>query len=157
VKASDSNLVNVELLAELKCDLAAEAARLGFVAFGVASAVAEPGRAERRGEWRGQGHHATMEWMEARAEQRGAPQALWPEAQSVIALGMSYAPAGDPLALAETADRGRISVYAQGADYHDTVKMSLKTLARWLVAEASRRGLGEVGVKVFVDTAPVME
>ena len=150
-------MVNTDILADLKRDLAAEARRLGFAACGVASAVAEPQRGERLGAWLGEGHHATMDWMEARAEQRAAPQALWPEAMSVIALGMSYAPAGDPLALAEDPERGRISVYAQGADYHDTVKKALKALARWLIAEAARRGLGEPGVKVFVDTAPVME
>ena len=98
-----------------------------------------------------------MEWMEARAEQRRSPEALWPEARSVIALGMSYAPALNPLALAESPDRARISVYAQGKDYHDTVKSALKALARWLVGESTKRRLGAVGVKVFVDTAPVME
>jgi epoxyqueuosine reductase len=70
---------------------------------------------------------------------------------------MSYAPKVDPLALEAAPDRARISVYAQGGDYHDTVKKALKALARWLVAEAERRGLGVIGVKVFVDTAPVME
>jgi len=98
-----------------------------------------------------------MGWMAERAAHRRSPQGLWPEARSVIALGMSYAPAADPLALEGSPDRARISVYAQGADYHDTVKKALKALARWLVAEAARRGLGEIGVKVFVDTAPVME
>ena len=86
------------------------------------------------------------------ADQRQAPQALWPEAKSVIALGMSYAPAGDPLALAGDPERARISVYAQGQDYHDTVKKALKVLARWLVEQAPGTEL-----KVFVDTAPVME
>src|SRR3546814_3804047 len=90
--------------------------------------------------------------MERRAEQRGSPQGLWPDVRSVIALGMNYAPAADPLALADHPDRGRISVYAQGADYHDIVKRALKAVARWLVAEAPG-----TGVKVFVDTAPVME
>lgn len=150
-------MVNVETLADLKRDLAAEAARLGFAACGIATAETHPARAARLGEWLGEGHHGSMEWMEARADQRAAPQALWPEARSVIALGMSYAPAHDPLALAAHGTRARISVYAQGADYHDTVKKALKALARWLVAEAARRGLEEVGVKVFVDTAPVME
>ncbi|MCA1661225.1 MAG: tRNA epoxyqueuosine(34) reductase QueG [Novosphingobium sp.] len=144
-------------LAALKRDLASEAVRLRFAACGVASASAEPQRAARLEQWLGEGAHGTMEWMAARQEQRAAPQGLWPEARSVIALGMSYAPAADPLALADAKDRGRISVYAQGADYHDTVKKALKALARWLVAEAARRGLGEIGVKVFVDTAPVME
>jgi epoxyqueuosine reductase len=77
---------------------------------------------------------------------------MWPAAQSVIALGMSYAPAVDPLALAGRPERARISVYAQGGDYHDTVKKALKALARWLVAQAP-----ESELKVFVDTAPVME
>lgn len=89
--------------------------------------------------------------MEARKDQRAAPKGLWPEARSVIALGMSYAPGTDPLALAGEGGRGRISVYAQGADYHDVVKRALKALARWLVAEAGCE------LKVFVDTAPVME
>jgi epoxyqueuosine reductase len=144
-------------LADLRRDLAAEARRLGFAAFGVADAATDPERARRLHEWLGEGHHGTMEWMATRAEHRAAPQALWPEAQRVIALGMSYAPAGDPLALATAGERGRISVYAQGADYHDVVKKALKALARWLLAEAKRRGLGEPQVKVFVDTAPVME
>jgi epoxyqueuosine reductase len=101
--------------------------------------------------------HGTMGWMEERAHHRRSPQALWPEAQRVIALGMSYAPAADPLALADHPERARISVYAQGADYHDVVKKALKALARWLVDAARKRGLGDIGVKVFVDTAPVME
>ncbi|MDP3677376.1 MAG: tRNA epoxyqueuosine(34) reductase QueG [Novosphingobium sp.] len=150
-------MVNSSTLTDLKRDLEAEAGRLGFVAFGVADAAPDTQRAERLGQWLGDGHHGTMEWMEARKDQRAAPQTLWPEARSVIALGMSYAPAHDPLALAEAPDRGRISVYAQGGDYHDTVKKALKALARWLVAEANRRGLGDIGLKVFVDTAPVME
>lgn len=89
--------------------------------------------------------------MEARAEQRASPNGLWPEAKSVIALAMSYAPASNPLALAEEKDRGRISVYAQGADYHKVVKKALKAMGRWLADEAGCE------VKVFVDTAPVME
>ena len=90
--------------------------------------------------------------MANRLEHRRSPQGLWPEAQSVIALGMSYAPAADPRALATVADRARISVYAQGADYHDVVKRALKALARWIVEQVPG-----AGVKVFVDTAPVME
>ena len=154
-------MVNSATLADLKAALTIEAARLGFVACGVAGAQAEPKRAERLGEWLGEGRHGSMEWMETRKDQRAAPQTLWAEARSVIALGMSYAPTHDPLALADAKDRGRISVYAQGGDYHDTVKRALKALARWLIAEAARRGLGpkdgDIGVKVFVDTAPVME
>ena len=150
-------MVNSETLADLKRALTIEARLLGFVACGVADAGPAVQRGERLDEWLGEGHHGTMEWMAARKDQRAAPQSLWPEARSVIALGMSYAPAHDPLALASATDRARISVYAQGGDYHDTVKKALKALARWLVAEAARRGLGDIGVKVFVDTAPVME
>ncbi|MEO6152013.1 MAG: tRNA epoxyqueuosine(34) reductase QueG [Croceibacterium sp.] len=143
-------------IAELKLRLAAEARRLGFVAVGFASAADDPVRAERLQQWLAAGHHGQMEWMDTRADQRRAPQALWPDAQTVIALGMSYAPTGDPLALAEHGERARISVYAQGRDYHDTVKQALKALARWLVAEAGAAGL-DARLKVFVDTAPVME
>jgi epoxyqueuosine reductase len=150
-------LVNSPSPTSLKHDLAAEARRLGFVACGVAAAGEDPLRAARLESWLGEGMHGAMEWMETRADHRRSPEGLWNEARSVIALGMSYAPTLDPLALEGSPDRGRISVYAQGRDYHDTVKKALKALARWLVAEAARRGLGEIGVKVFVDTAPVME
>jgi len=131
----------------------AEVARShGFVAFGIADADAAPKTAARLGEWLADGCHGDMIWMESRAAQRGSPKGLWPEVRSVIALGMSYAPAHDPLALADHPGRGRISVYAQGADYHDVVKKALKAVARWLVAEVQG-----AEVKVFVDTAPVME
>ncbi|MES1973945.1 MAG: tRNA epoxyqueuosine(34) reductase QueG [Pseudomonadota bacterium] len=132
--------------------LSAKARELGFADCGVARADAAPRTAERLRQWLGEGMHGDMIWMEARAQHRERPTGLWPEVKSVIALGMSYAPAGDPLALAGEGERGRISVYAQGADYHDVVKRALKALARWLVAEAPG-----ADVKVFVDTAPVME
>ncbi len=150
-------MVNAASPTSLKQDLAAEARRLGFAACGIAAAAEDPLRAARLEGWLEAGMHGEMGWMADRLHHRRSPQGLWDEARSVIALGMSYAPRGDPLALAGSADRARISVYAQGADYHDTVKKALKALARWLVAEAARRGLGEIGVKVFVDTAPVME
>lgn len=129
-----------------------EAARLGFAACGIAPAADDPVRAARLEQWLAEGNHGAMEWMETRFDHRKGPQSLWPAAQSVIALGMSYAPAGDPMALADAKDRARISVYAQGADYHDVVKRALKALARWIVAEVPG-----AEVKVFVDTAPVME
>ncbi|MDF0488003.1 tRNA epoxyqueuosine(34) reductase QueG [Sphingomonas sp. H39-1-10] len=132
--------------------LKAKAAELGFVACGVASADATPRAGERLRQWLAQGMHGDMLWMAERAAQRESPAALWPAVRSVVALGMSYAPAADPLALAHVGDIGRISVYAQGGDYHDVVKRALKALARWLVAEAPG-----ADVKVFVDTAPVME
>ena len=137
--------------------LRTEAARLGFVACGVTNAAPDALRTAKLERWLGDGHHGDMGWMAARKDQRAAPQTLWPEAKSVIALGMSYAPATDPLALAEVPNRARISVYAQGRDYHDTVKKALKALARWMVDDARKCGLGDVALKVFVDTAPVME
>lgn len=150
-------MVNAAEIASLKDDLSAEAARLGFAACGIAPAAEDPVVSGRLEQWLDEGSHGSMEWMESRLHHRRSPQGLWSEAQSVVALGMSYAPAHDPLALDGVGDRARISVYAQGKDYHDTVKKALKALARWLVAEAARRGLGQVGVKVFVDTAPVLE
>jgi epoxyqueuosine reductase len=143
-------------LARLKARLIEQARALGFVAVGFAAAADDPLRARRLQEWLAAGMHGEMEWMEARANVRQGPQSLWPEAESVIALGMSYAPGADPLALAEHPARARISVYAQGRDYHDTVKKALKALARWLVAEAEKLGF-DGQLKVFVDTAPVME
>ncbi|MEQ1639498.1 MAG: tRNA epoxyqueuosine(34) reductase QueG [Novosphingobium sp.] len=150
-------MVNVATSNALKHDLAAEARRLGFAACGIAPAADDGLSAARLELWLSEGMHGQMDWMETRLHHRRSPQGLWAEARSVIALGMSYAPPGDPLALAAAPERARISVYAQGGDYHDTVKKALKALARWLVAESAKRGLGEVGVKVFVDTAPVME
>jgi epoxyqueuosine reductase len=131
--------------------LDAKAAELGFAAIGVAPAGAAPQSGARLREWLDAGMHGDMIWMEETAQRRASPAGLWDEVRSVIALGMSYAPAGDPLALAERPEIGRISVYAQGADYHDLIKKGLKALARWLVDEAGCR------LKVFVDTAPVME
>ncbi|MBN8847750.1 MULTISPECIES: tRNA epoxyqueuosine(34) reductase QueG [unclassified Sphingomonas] len=131
--------------------LKAKAADLGFTACGIARADATPHAAERLRAWLAEGAHGDMLWMESRAHHRESPAGLWPEARSVIALGMSYAPREDPMRLAAESTRGRISVYAQGQDYHDIVKKALKALARWMVAEAG----GDL--KVFVDTAPVME
>ena len=128
-----------------------KAMELGFVACGFARSDAVPGAGDALRQWIAAGHHGEMGWMEARAEQRASPAGLWPEAKSVIALAMSYAPATDPLALSETRDRGRISVYAQGGDYHKTVKKALKALARFIVDAVPSE------LKVFVDTAPVME
>nr|WP_247718017.1 tRNA epoxyqueuosine(34) reductase QueG [Qipengyuania proteolytica] len=138
----------------MQTDLREEAARLGFVACGFTSAAPDAARVARLDHYLGEGRHGAMDWMEARKEQRASPQGLWPEARSVIALGMSYAPDGDPLALAleQEPEKARISVYAQGRDYHDVVKKALKALARWLIEREP-----ESELKVFVDTAPVME
>ncbi|QDM40986.1 tRNA epoxyqueuosine(34) reductase QueG [Altererythrobacter sp. TH136] len=145
-------MVNRPATDDLRVALVEQARAEGFAAIGIASAAPDRPRAERLDLWLGDDRHGTMDWMATRVAERASPQTLWPEANSVIALGMSYAPATDPLALAGESDKGRISVYAQGRDYHDTVKKALKRLARWLVAQAP----GEQ-VKVFVDTAPVME
>ena len=106
----------------------AKAHELGFVACGFARADAanEAGLELRR--WLEAGHHGTMGWMEERAHHRVSPLALWPEARSAIALGMSYAPSTNPLTLAGVRDHGRISAYAQGGDYHKTVKKALGPL-----------------------------
>ena len=143
-------------LSDLQQRLRDHAGELGFATIGFAPAADDPLRARRLHEWLDAGHHGSMDWMEARAEVRQGPRSMWPQANSVIALGMSYAPDIDPLALEGDAEKARISVYAQGRDYHDTVKKALKALARWLVAEAEAAGF-EVQLKVFVDTAPVME
>ncbi len=142
MKQHKTNLVNA-----LKERAAAE----GFGAFGIAPGSLAPAAGQRLRQWLAEGRHGEMLWMESRADERSSPDALWPEVKSVIMLGMSYAPARDPMALEGHPDRARISVYAQGRDYHDVVKGALKRLAGWLAHQA------DVGVKVFVDTAPVME
>ncbi len=136
---------------KLRDSLDEVAREAGFSAIGVARADAAPKTAERLRQWLAAGAHGDMIWMEETEARRASPAGLWPEVRSVISLGMSYAPETDPLALAARPDRGRISVYAQGADYHDLVKKALKRVARWLAEAAG------AGVKVFVDTAPVME
>ena len=129
----------------------AEARRLGFVACGFTRADAADGAGLELREWLEAGRHGSMGWMEERAHHRVSPLALWPEARSAIALGMSYAPARDPRLLEEQPSLARISAYAQGGDYHKTVKKALKALARFIVDAAPSE------LKVFVDTAPVME
>lgn len=146
------------LNAHLETMIRDKAATLGFAACGFARADAAPLTGERLRRWLADGCHGDMIWMEERAHHRERPTGLWPDVRSVIALGMSYAPSHDPLALADRGERGRISVYAQGGDYHDVVKKALKALARWLVETAPEDESGGLtDVKVFVDTAPVME
>ena len=98
-----------------------------------------------------EGQHGDMDWLATTTARRTDPNLLWPEARSVVMLGMNYGPDRDPLAILQARDRGAISVYAQGDDYHEIIKAKLKAIARWLVANAG----GDV--KVFVDTAAVME
>jgi epoxyqueuosine reductase len=133
-----------------------KALALGFDAVGFCAAALGDDARQRLADFLAAGHHGAMGWLADRVEQRGDPRALWPEARSVIALGLSYAPAGDALATTRLADRGNISVYARHRDYHDVVKGMLKHLAQFVVAQGARAGVTPE-VKVFVDTAPVME
>jgi epoxyqueuosine reductase len=128
----------------------ARAAAYGFDAIGFTRAALPPERRERLQAFLNQGHHGSMGWLAARAEQRADPQKLWPEALSVISLGLSYAPAADALENLTKPAIGNISVYARNRDYHDIIKGKLKHLAQFIAAQ-------NAGVKVFVDTAPVME
>ena len=142
MKRHKTNLVNA-----LKEKAEAE----GFAAIGIALAQLAPAVGDRLRQWVSDGCHGDMLWMEDRIDQRASPGGLWPEVRSVIMLGTSYAPEEGLLEAAGTPDKARLSIYAQRKDYHDVVKGALKRVAQWLVHEAG----GEV--KVFVDTAPVME
>jgi epoxyqueuosine reductase len=146
--------MKITLNSTLKGEIAAQAEALGFAACGFAGAGKTPAH-RTAGAMAGRGMHGTMEWMESRQHHRRSPQGLWPEAQSVIALGMSYAP---PMIRwrwmgmmnapgSRSMRRGRLPRYREKA---------LKHLARWIVERCAKDGI-EAGVKVFVDTAPVME
>ena len=137
--------------ASAKARIRDKALALGFHAVGFAPATLEPEVRTRLMAFLTAGQHGDMGWLADRAEQRAHPQALWPEARSVVAVGLSYAPDDDPLATLARPDRGNISVYARNRDYHQVVKGMLKHLGAFI---ASRFG---PQVKVFVDTAPVME
>lgn len=136
---------------ELKAALAREARALGFDCIG----ITEPGTIENSGkhflEFIASGGHGDMDWLASQPERRVDPRGLWAHVRSVIMLGVNYGPDQDPLAILQQRTRAAISVYAQGDDYHDLIKKRLKALARWLVATAPSE------VKVFVDTAAVME
>jgi epoxyqueuosine reductase len=134
-----------------KEQLVARALEEGFAKVGVCRPDAVPDAAGRLREFLAEGRHGQMGWMAEREEWRGSAAALWPEARSVVMLAESYSPNADPMAGLAEKDRGVVSVYAQGKDYHDLVKRRLKRLGRWLIDTAG----GEI--KVFVDTAPVME
>lgn len=131
--------------------LRAAATALGFDAFGVACLSGGGLLAERLAAFLAAGRHGDMDWMETTAERRGDPKVLWPEAKSAVMVGMSYAPSTDPMEALKETERGAISVYARGKDYHEILKPKLKQLAGDVVAATG----GDV--KVFVDTAPLME
>ena len=137
--------------ADLKARIAREAARLGFDACGFASATEPWPAGERLAQFVAEGRHGEMDWMETTQQRRAHPTAMWPDARSAVVLGVNYGPDDDPLERLKARDRGVISGYAQGDDYHDLIKGRLKTLAGWM----HRTFGGEV--KVFVDTAPLME
>jgi epoxyqueuosine reductase len=136
--------------ADQKTEIAARAEALGFDAIGFTRANLPPERRRWLQDFLSAGHHGTMGWMAQRAAQRADPQMLWPEALSVISLGLSYAPETDALENLAKPQVGNISVYARNRDYHDIIKGRLKHLAQFIAAQGA-------GVKVFVDTAPVME
>ncbi len=123
----------------------------GFDAVGFAEAHLDAEARAGLGEFIARGYHGDMGWLAGTAARRGDPKTLWPEARTVVVLGVNYAPEDDPLAPAERRDRGVVSVYARGRDYHDTLKRRLKALAHWI----EERWPG--ALKLFVDTAPVME
>lgn len=138
-------------MANLKENLRVKALEEGFAGFGVCRPDAVPQLPDRLQTFVDEGRHGQMGWMAERMAWRSDPSALWPEAKSVVMLAEPYTPEHDPLAVLEQKDRGAISIYAQNRDYHDIVKKRLKRVGRWLVEEA------ECKIKVFVDTAPVME
>ncbi len=123
----------------------------GFNAVGVTRPDAISLAAERLSEFLSLGAHGDMGWMAANAKRRADPRALWPQARSIVMLGLNYGPDDDPLAILKDRARGGISVYARGDDYHELIKPRLKALGRWLIDNAG----GDI--KVFVDTAPLME
>ncbi len=131
--------------------LVARALEEGFVKVGICRPDAVPETAGRLRAFLADGRHGQMGWMAEREEWRGSAAALWPGARSVVMLAEAYTPEVDPMAGLAQPDRGVISVYAQGKDYHDIVKRRLKRLGRWLVDRTGAE------IKVFVDTAPVME
>ena len=134
-----------------KSTIAARARAEGFDVVRFAPAAAPARAPERLTAFLADGRQGTMDWLERNAERRADPKVLWPEARSVIVLGLNYGPDGDPLRILARRDMGAISVYAHGEDYHDVIKAKLKRLAGGIAQDFS------CAVKVFVDTAPVME
>ncbi|MFD1302481.1 tRNA epoxyqueuosine(34) reductase QueG [Methylobacterium marchantiae] len=129
----------------------ARARHLGLDLVRVTTPDAVPALRERLSAWLAAGHHGEMAWMVDRADQRADPATLWPGVRSVVMLGMTYSPETNPLSLLALKNRGAIAAYAQRRDYHEVLKGKLKELGGYLSAK------GDVRVKVFVDTAPVME
>lgn len=135
----------------MKAALAAEAQRLGFDVIGITAPVVSAERAAAFERFLAAGQHGDMDWLAHEPSRRTDPTTLWREVRSIIMLGVNYGPDEDPRAVLSRRSNAAISVYARGDDYHDVIKKNLKALARWLVAQAG------CDVKVFVDTAAVME
>ncbi len=144
-------LENPGTAATLRDFLDREAEREGFELVGVARADAAPQAARRLAEFVAMGRHGTMDWLEETVDRRARPTTLWPEARSVVMFAMNYGPDENPLELLARPDRAAVSVYARHRDYHDVIKGRLKTIAQRFAARSGEN------VKVFVDTAPVME
>ncbi|MEL0438399.1 tRNA epoxyqueuosine(34) reductase QueG [Phycobacter sp. K97] len=142
--------------AALKERLVRQAKEEGFVSCRICRPWDVPEVPARLEAFLAAGYHGQMGWMAERSHWRSDPAQLWPEARSVIMLAESYTPDEDPMAVVSLPDRGAVSVYARGKDYHDLVKKRLKRLARWLIAEAEKDS-DAAEVKVFVDTAPIPE
>jgi len=140
------------LNAELKARLSEFALNEGFSNMGVCRTSDVPQIAERLKTYVDKGRHGKMQWMAERMNWRGSPQDLWPQAKSVIMLAEPYTPEHDPMDVIGMKDRAAISVYAQNRDYHEIVKKRLKRVGRWLLEQVP-----DEQIKVFVDTAPVME
>ena len=137
--------------ADLKAEIRRRARDLGFDTVGFAPAVVDPRQRERLELFLNDDHHGDMAWLARDPEKRASPTGLWPDTKSVIVLGTNYGPQESPFAALERRTEGAISVYARGDDYHDLIKKRLKALGRWLHATTG------AALKVFVDTAPVME
>ena len=135
----------------VKEGIRAKAIALGFDAVGFAAAAGTPQDSAHLEAFIAEGRHGDMAWMATTADRRADPHALWPDACSLIALGLNYGPAGNPMDQLRCRERAAISVYAQGRDYHKVIKARLKALGRWLADTHA------CAVKVFVDTAPLME
>lgn len=135
----------------IKAQVTAKARALGFDTVGFTFPTINEAAQEGLQEFIQRGYHGDMGWMAANAGRRADPAALWPEAKSVIVVGHNYGPEKNPMETLTQRSRAAISCYAQGEDYHDVIKKKLKALARWIAEEFS------CGVKIFVDTAPVME
>jgi epoxyqueuosine reductase len=136
---------------DIRADIRDKALGAGFDAVGFAPAELSDANRQNLAEYLRLGYHGDMSWLAGKAARRGDPRILWPEARSVVALGISYAPEGDPLANLAQPGTGNISVYARGRDYHEVLKKRLRAFGRWIGEEYG------CGIKIFVDTAPVME